>query len=62
MIHFVLCIHWLKILQEVKPRKVVLYSLDRETPAKQLVKVHQPELEKVAEKVKKIGIEAQVFE
>jgi hypothetical protein len=49
-------------LEEVKPRKVELYSLDRETPAKQLVKVHQPELEKIAERVKKIGIEAHVFE
>ena len=53
---------WLKVLQEVKPRKVVLYSLDRETPAKQLVKVHQPELEQIAVRVRALGIEAQVFE
>ncbi len=53
---------WLKVVAEVKPRKVVLYSLDRETPAKQLVKVHQPELEQIAKRVRALGIEAQVFE
>lgn len=53
---------WLKVLEEVKPRRVVLYSLDRETPAKQLVKVYKDDLEKIAARVRALGIEAQVFE
>lgn len=53
---------WLKVLEEVKPRKVELYSLDRETPAKQLVKVYKDDLEKIAARVRALGIKAQVFE
>ena len=52
---------WLQILAEVKPRHVELYSLDRETPAKQLVKIDGAGLEAIAERVRALGIEARVF-
>ena len=53
---------WLKIVGELRPKRVVLYSLDRETPAKQLVKVYKAELEKIADQVRALGIEARVYE
>jgi len=53
---------WLQAVQELQPKRVVLYSLDRETPAKQLVKIYKGDLEKIADKVRALGIEAQVYE
>ena len=53
---------WLKIIDTLRPKRVVIYSLDRETPAKQLVKVYKNELEPIAEKVRSFGIDAHVFE
>ena len=53
---------WLKIVGELRPKLVVLYSLDRETPAKQLVKVYKDDLEKIAARVRALGIEANVYE
>lgn len=52
---------WLKVLEEVKPRRVVLYSLDRETPANQLVKISKEGLEVIADRVRKLGIEAATY-
>ncbi len=51
----------LQHIQEIHPRKVMLYSLDRETPAKKLTKVEKRELERIAEKICKINIRATVF-
>ena len=53
---------WLKIVSELHPRRVVIYSLDRETPAKQLVKVYKEDLEKIADQVRTLGIKANVYE
>lgn len=53
---------WLKIVGELRPKRVVMYSLDRETPAKQLVKIYKPDLEPIADRVRALGIEAQVYE
>ena len=53
---------WLKIVDELRPKRVVLYSLDRETPAKQLVKVYRNDLEPIADRVRALGIEAHVYE
>ena len=53
---------WLQIVGELRPKRVVLYSLDRETPAKQLVKVYKAELEKIADRVRALGIESHVYE
>ena len=48
---------WLEVIREVKPRQVQLYSLDRVPPIDTLVKVEGAELEKIAERVKAMGIE-----
>lgn len=44
----------------IKPREVMLYSIDRRTPCETLAKVQLPELEKIAEKIRAAGIAVQV--
>lgn len=47
--------------KEIKPREVMIYSLDRSTPEEKLVKVPKEELEKIGERVEKeTGIPVQV--
>lgn len=50
----------LKAYKEIKPREVMLYSIDRSTPEEKLRKVSSEELEKVAEKVRGEGIDVMV--
>ena len=37
----------IKAYKEIEPREIMIYSLDRSTPAEKLVKVERPELEKI---------------
>lgn len=53
---------WLEIIKLLNPKRVVLYSLDRETPAHHLTKIYKKELETIADKVRNFGIEAAVYE
>lgn len=46
--------------KRIKPREVMLYSLDRQTPAQNLEKVSHDELEAVAERIRALGIPVQV--
>lgn len=50
----------IKAYREIKPREVMLYSLDRSTPEEKLVKVEKPELEKIADLIRAEGIKVQV--
>ncbi len=44
--------------RRIKPREVMIYSLDRSTPEEKLVKVEKPELEAIADRIRKeTGIE-----
>ncbi len=52
---------WLKHIQEINPRLVMIYSFDRETPADHLEKISQDELKKIAEMVENFGISAEVY-
>jgi len=52
---------WLFCIKEIAPKKVMLYSLDRETPANYLIKISKPQLEIIAERVKKMGILTEVY-
>ena len=52
---------WINRLQYIRPQRVILYPIDRETPAKQLVKIDKDELGKIAEKVEAIGIKTEVY-
>ena len=42
--------------QRIKPREVMLYSLDRSTPEENLVKVEHDELERIADRMRRAGI------
>lgn len=37
---------------EIKPKEIMIYSLDRSTPEEKLIKVEKPELELIADKIK----------
>jgi wyosine [tRNA(Phe)-imidazoG37] synthetase (radical SAM superfamily) len=52
---------WLNHLKEIKPSLVMLYSISRATPEEGLIKVGKDELESIAEKVRGLNIEAEVF-
>ena len=45
---------------EIKPREVMLYSIDRKTPAEDLEKVSKEELERIAQRFREAGIKVQV--
>ncbi|MDL2297122.1 radical SAM protein [Bacteroidales bacterium OttesenSCG-928-B11] len=48
-------------IAKIKPRSVMLYSLDRETPAKELTKIPKEELEKIADSIREKGIIVNVY-
>ena len=45
---------------QIKPREVMLYSIDRKTPAENLEKVSKEELERIAQRFRDAGIKVQV--
>lgn len=51
---------WLNALAEIRPQQVMIYTIDRETPAQNLQKISQEELNIIAEKVRKRGFEVSV--
>jgi len=52
---------WLKHIKELKPESVMIYPIARATPVSGLEKISLKELEAIAEKVKKIGVKAEVY-
>ncbi|HEY3370445.1 MAG TPA: radical SAM protein [Prolixibacteraceae bacterium] len=51
---------WMKLLQEIKPSQVMIYTIDRDTPATGLEKVKLEELNRIALRARAIGFEVQV--
>ena len=51
---------WINALIEIRPKQVMIYSLDRDTPAQNLQKVSVDELNLIAEQVKAVGFEVSV--
>ena len=47
---------WLKVVAETKPEEVMIYSIDRETPEKGLMKVPIEELREIGSQVEQLGI------
>lgn len=47
---------WLRIVEQIAPRQVMIYSLDRDTPCPTLEKVGREELCRIAERVEALGI------
>lgn len=52
---------WLQRIIALKPEKVIIYSIERDTAAEGLMKIPGPELEEIARKVGKAGIRAEVY-
>lgn len=52
---------WLKHIEMLQPRLVMIYPIARATPAEGLEKVSQEKLMEIAHKVEALGIETEVF-
>ena len=50
----------LSAYMQIKPREVMLYSIDRKTPAENLEKVSKEEMEQIAQRFRDAGITVQV--
>jgi wyosine [tRNA(Phe)-imidazoG37] synthetase (radical SAM superfamily) len=51
---------WLKLVSEIKPSQVMIYTIDRNTPATGIEKVDLDELEQIALRAREIGFTVQV--
>jgi wyosine [tRNA(Phe)-imidazoG37] synthetase (radical SAM superfamily) len=51
---------WLEALRQIKPRQVMIYTIDRETPVKGLEKVSREELNLIADRAKAACFDVQV--
>ena len=47
---------WLRLVERINPKRVMVYSIDRDTPCQTLEKVPREELQKIAERVEALGI------
>lgn len=47
---------WLKAVERIKPMEVMVYTIDRETPAKGLLKATHEELDGIRDRVTAMGI------
>jgi wyosine [tRNA(Phe)-imidazoG37] synthetase (radical SAM superfamily) len=53
---------WLAALKQIKPKQVMIYTIDRETPLQSLRKATHEELTSIAQKVKEHGFDVLVGE
>ena len=53
---------WLKALKDIRPQQVMIYSIDRETPAQNVEKISVIELKNIAKKVRDQGFLVSVAE
>ena len=51
---------WLRLVDEIRPRQVMVYSIDRDTPCRTLEKVSREELQRIAARVEALGIDCSV--
>ena len=51
---------WLKLVEEIGPKQVMVYSLDRDTPCQTLEKVEKDELREIAARIEALGITCSV--
>lgn len=52
---------WLQHLKKINPKKVMIYPIDRETPAQDLIKIPKEKLMEIASQVNELGIETEVY-
>ena len=51
---------WVEALKQIKPSQVMIYTIDRETPVKNLKKVTKDELEAIADRARQEGFDVTV--
>lgn len=51
---------WVRIVESLRPKQVMIYSLDRDTPCKTLERVSREELRKIAAHIEALGIAVSV--
>jgi wyosine [tRNA(Phe)-imidazoG37] synthetase (radical SAM superfamily) len=51
---------WCKAIISIRPQKVMIYTIDRDTPFEGLKKVSLQELQTIAKKINELGIDTQV--
>ncbi|MBQ8580914.1 MAG: radical SAM protein [Alistipes sp.] len=51
---------WLRLVKQIRPRQVMIYSLDRDTPCDTLERVTKEELQAIARQVEALGIACSV--
>lgn len=51
---------WLEVVKEVRPKEVMVYTIARDTPIETLSKVPLSELNRIADRIKELGIPVQV--
>lgn len=51
---------WLEAVKRIAPRQVMIYTIDRETPAHELRKATHEELDRIADEVRREGIDVSV--
>lgn len=52
---------WLKLIERIRPKQVMVYTIERDTAGDGLEKVSQMKLEEIAQKVRQLGIKATIF-
>ncbi len=51
---------WATTIKEITPEKVMIYTIERNTPVSGLQKISVDDLNKIAERIKNLGIEVQI--
>lgn len=51
---------WIKVVKEIAPEKVMIYTIDRETPDRYLLKASHEELDRIAALLRAEGLETSV--
>jgi len=54
-------INWIEIIKKIKPKSIIIYTLDRNTPLKSLEKIPFVEMQKIKTKLKNHNIEAEIY-
>jgi len=52
---------WIKLLKEINPLHVMIYTVDRATPMKRVKKVGKKRMDEICQQVRKEGLSAEVY-
>lgn len=52
---------WIEHIKKIKPRKTMIYAIERETPEKNLEKISYQELEEIAAPLRQLGFEVECY-